>query len=284
MAVDRIERVAREAFGYPALRPGQREGIEAVLAGRDAVVVMSTGSGKSAIYQIAGLLLPGPTVVVSPLIALQRDQVADLRERDLVPPAVGPAGGEVHFWRCVNERAQAQAVAAEVERLVRLGTPPDRIGVLVRSVRHEGQAVAVALEARWVVSPAKRTWSGTAAGASVSTRGARATPRSSVTADASRLPSVKRTSRVASGWPASSVSRATRPSTSPYSAVVGPEYSSDVGRGEVSPGSQASSEARTAARWETSAAGGGEPDCSGALLHPTRATTTSNAYARAQKP
>ena len=81
MAVDRIERVAREAFGYPALRPGQREGIEAVLAGRDAVVVMSTGSGKSAIYQIAGLLLPGPTVVVSPLIALQRDQVADLRER-----------------------------------------------------------------------------------------------------------------------------------------------------------------------------------------------------------
>ena len=81
MATDRIVRVAREAFGFAELRPGQREGIEAVLAGRDAVVVMSTGSGKSAIYQIAGLLLPGPTVVVSPLIALQRDQVANLRER-----------------------------------------------------------------------------------------------------------------------------------------------------------------------------------------------------------
>ncbi|HZB77096.1 MAG TPA: RecQ family ATP-dependent DNA helicase, partial [Solirubrobacteraceae bacterium] len=63
------------------LRPGQREAIEAVLSGRDALVVMSTGSGKSAIYQIAGLLLPGATVVVSPLIALQRDQVDDLRER-----------------------------------------------------------------------------------------------------------------------------------------------------------------------------------------------------------
>jgi ATP-dependent DNA helicase RecQ len=73
--------VAREAFGFEALRPGQQEAIEAVLAGRDTLVVMSTGSGKSAIYQIAALLTPGATVVVSPLIALQRDQVEDLAER-----------------------------------------------------------------------------------------------------------------------------------------------------------------------------------------------------------
>jgi ATP-dependent DNA helicase RecQ len=72
--------VAREAFGYPELRPGQREAIESALAGHDALVVMSTGSGKSAIYQIAGLLTPGATVVVSPLIALQRDQVESLNE------------------------------------------------------------------------------------------------------------------------------------------------------------------------------------------------------------
>jgi len=72
--------VAREAFGYRQLRPGQREAIESALAGRDALVVMSTGSGKSAIYQIAGLLTPGATVVVSPLIALQRDQVDNLRK------------------------------------------------------------------------------------------------------------------------------------------------------------------------------------------------------------
>src|SRR4051795_8031163 len=76
----RIERVAREAFGYAGLRPGQREAIEAALEGRDVLVVMSTGAGKSAIYQIAGLLTPGATVVVSPLIALQRDQVEGLRE------------------------------------------------------------------------------------------------------------------------------------------------------------------------------------------------------------
>jgi len=76
----RIERVAREAFGWPSLRPGQEEAISAALEGRDVLVVMSTGAGKSAIYQIAGLLTPGSTVVVSPLIALQRDQVEGLNE------------------------------------------------------------------------------------------------------------------------------------------------------------------------------------------------------------
>src|ERR687897_256869 len=78
MAEHRIDRVAREAFGFTELRPGQREAIESVLGGRDTLVVMSTGAGKSAIYQIAGLLIDGATVVVSPLIALQRDQVDDL--------------------------------------------------------------------------------------------------------------------------------------------------------------------------------------------------------------
>ncbi len=73
-----IDKVARERFGFDGLRPGQREGIEAVLAGEDALVVMPTGSGKSAVYEIAGELLPGTTLVVSPLIALQRDQVESI--------------------------------------------------------------------------------------------------------------------------------------------------------------------------------------------------------------
>jgi DNA helicase-2/ATP-dependent DNA helicase PcrA len=70
---------------------------------------------------------------------------------DRIPkPLQGDDGGTVRFWRCANERAQAQNVAAEIERLVRDGLPPERIAVLVRSVRGEGQAVAVALEERAV--------------------------------------------------------------------------------------------------------------------------------------
>jgi ATP-dependent DNA helicase RecQ len=103
----RIERVAHEAFGFDALRPGQKEGIESVLDGRDTLVVMSTGSGKSAIYQIAGLLLPGATVVVSPLIALQRDQVDDLRRR-----AAGGAA-QINSNIPASERAAALAELAE---------------------------------------------------------------------------------------------------------------------------------------------------------------------------
>ena len=62
----RIYRVARTGLGFEALRPAQREAIESILAGRDTLAVMPTGSGKSAIYQIAAYLLHGPTVVVYP--------------------------------------------------------------------------------------------------------------------------------------------------------------------------------------------------------------------------
>jgi DNA helicase-2/ATP-dependent DNA helicase PcrA len=68
----------------------------------------------------------------------------------LDPPAQAPAGGDVRCWRCSSERAQAQAAAAEIERLVRSGAAPERIAVLVRSVRQEGQAIAAALEERAV--------------------------------------------------------------------------------------------------------------------------------------
>ncbi|HEX5829573.1 MAG TPA: RecQ family ATP-dependent DNA helicase, partial [Gemmatimonadaceae bacterium] len=63
-----------ERFGHAAFRQGQWPPIDAILDGRDALVVMPTGSGKSLIYQLPALLLPGLTVVVSPLIALMKDQ------------------------------------------------------------------------------------------------------------------------------------------------------------------------------------------------------------------
>src|SRR3954447_9095303 len=77
----RIARVARESFGWHELRPGQAEAAAAVIDGRDTLAAMSTGYGKSAIYQIAAVMIPGPTVVVSPLIALQREQAEELEQQ-----------------------------------------------------------------------------------------------------------------------------------------------------------------------------------------------------------
>lgn len=96
----------RRHYGYRAFRPGQREAVEAALTGRDALVVMPTGAGKSVCYQIPAQILPGVTIVVSPLIALQKDQVDGLRGRGI--PAT-----------CVNSTLQR----AEMDRrLAEVGT------------------------------------------------------------------------------------------------------------------------------------------------------------------
>ncbi len=73
----------REHFAYPAFRPGQEEALRTVLAGRDALVVMPTGSGKSLIYQLAALMLPGTAIVFSPLMALMKDQVDAMQRRGI---------------------------------------------------------------------------------------------------------------------------------------------------------------------------------------------------------
>ena len=72
-----------EHFGFPDFREGQREVVTAILEGKDAVVVMPTGSGKSLCYQLPAMMLDGATVVVSPLIALMKDQVDALHARGL---------------------------------------------------------------------------------------------------------------------------------------------------------------------------------------------------------
>ncbi|NJN85709.1 MAG: RecQ family ATP-dependent DNA helicase [Leptolyngbyaceae cyanobacterium SL_7_1] len=78
-----LNQVAQKRFGYKELRSGQEEAIRSVLAGKDTLAVMPTGSGKSAIYQLAAFLIPGCTVVVSPLVALQRDQVKSIAQQDV---------------------------------------------------------------------------------------------------------------------------------------------------------------------------------------------------------
>jgi ATP-dependent DNA helicase RecQ len=116
---DRLERALHERFGLEAFRPGQREAAGAVLEGRDLVAVMPTGAGKSLCFQLPALLLDGTTVVVSPLIALMKDQVDGLRAR-------GIEAAGVHSGLPAAERAAAEAdLAAGRLRLVYVA--PERL-------------------------------------------------------------------------------------------------------------------------------------------------------------
>lgn len=86
-SLDSARRIARERFGYKQLTSGQAAAIQALLEGHDTLAVLPTGSGKSAIYQIMGLLLPGPTIIISPLIALQQDQVESIEQHGMAEAA-----------------------------------------------------------------------------------------------------------------------------------------------------------------------------------------------------
>lgn len=86
--VQEAMRIAEEEFGFDALLPAQQEAIRSLLAGRDTLAVMPTGSGKSAIYQIPALIIPGPTIIISPLLALQRDQLSSLERTNVAEAAV----------------------------------------------------------------------------------------------------------------------------------------------------------------------------------------------------
>ena len=108
--------VLREKFGHQEFRPGQWEPLAALLKGRDALVVMPTGSGKSLLYQLPALLTPGLTLVVSPLIALMKDQ------RDKLD-ALGVDAVSVHSHLSSAETREAHRQIAEGEGEILYVTP-----------------------------------------------------------------------------------------------------------------------------------------------------------------
>ncbi|PIM68015.1 recombinase RecQ [Streptomyces sp. JV178] len=140
-----LRRVARERFGWSDLAAEQTEAMEALLDGRDVLVVMPTGSGKSAIYQVPTVLLGGPAVVVSPLIALQRDQVAGLRD-SAAPDAVAvnsaqPRSATDRSWRAIRD-GEAEYLFLSPEQLTKEG--------VVEQLRDMGPSLFVVDEAHCV--------------------------------------------------------------------------------------------------------------------------------------
>jgi ATP-dependent DNA helicase RecQ len=118
-ALDSARRVLKSVFGFDDFRPGQEAVIGAVLAGENVLAVMPTGAGKSLCYQLPALVRGGLTVVVSPLIALMRDQVGQLREY----------GIEAASLNSSNDAADNAAVrrAIREDRLRLLYVAPERL-------------------------------------------------------------------------------------------------------------------------------------------------------------
>ncbi|RBP65672.1 ATP-dependent DNA helicase RecQ [Brevibacterium sanguinis] len=143
---DRARDLASQAFGWDRLRNGQEDAIEALAAGRDTLCVMPTAYGKSGIYQIAGMLEPGPTVVVSPLIALQFDQMEGLENAPDAPEAVAVNSAQS---RSRNEDAFRTLAVGESEFVF---LAPEQLGKpeVVDELRAVGVSLFVVDEAHCV--------------------------------------------------------------------------------------------------------------------------------------
>ncbi|UOM33154.1 DNA helicase RecQ [Acuticoccus sp. I52.16.1] len=96
------DEILHEVFGFSDFRPGQRDIVEAVLAGGDVLAVMPTGGGKSLCYQLPALIKPGVTIVVSPLIALMRDQVLAMQSQGIAAASLNSANDREDNWRTLQ--------------------------------------------------------------------------------------------------------------------------------------------------------------------------------------
>ncbi|MEV4423218.1 RecQ family ATP-dependent DNA helicase [Patulibacter sp. NPDC049589] len=149
---DPLLRTLSGVFGFPGFRPGQEDAARAAYTGRDALVVMPTGAGKSLTYQLPALCREDLTLVVSPLVSLMRDQVDQLnarvlsRDPDAVPPAALLSGQQDP---AENARAVDRAVAGDVKLLY---VAPERFGspAFLERIRHATVGLFVVDEAHCV--------------------------------------------------------------------------------------------------------------------------------------
>lgn len=117
------EEALKVLFGYDSFRPGQRGVIDSILEGRDTFAVMPTGAGKSVCYQIPAMMLPGITIVISPLISLMQDQVKSLNEAGISAAFINSALSEKMFFETVRSARQGmyKIIYVAPERLMTEG-------------------------------------------------------------------------------------------------------------------------------------------------------------------
>jgi ATP-dependent DNA helicase RecQ len=118
VTIDKAREVLHRYWGFPAFRPGQEAAISSVLEGRDTQIIMPTGGGKSLCYQVPAMLLPGVTIVVSPLISLMKDQVDTLDDIGLPATFVNStlSSGEMQARLDAAERGDVKLVYVAPER------------------------------------------------------------------------------------------------------------------------------------------------------------------------
>ncbi len=116
--LDEARQVLRRSFGYDAFRAGQELAVSSVLERRDTLVILPTGGGKSVCYQVPALLLPGLTVVISPLISLMKDQVDALNARGLPAAFINStlSSGQVSDRMAAAQRGELKLLYVAPER------------------------------------------------------------------------------------------------------------------------------------------------------------------------
>lgn len=114
------EALLQQYFGHKAFRAGQKQAIDAILSGRDVLAVMPTGAGKSVCYQISALLLPGVTIVISPLISLMKDQVEALRQVGIPAAYINSSISQEEFYHSMQmlQQGQCRILYVAPERLM----------------------------------------------------------------------------------------------------------------------------------------------------------------------
>lgn len=130
-AMTRKSQVLRDVFGFEAFRPGQEPILDVLLAGKHVLAVMPTGAGKSLCYQVPALVMPGLTIVVSPLVALMQDQVAALKLSGVHAESINSsqsreeniaiwkrvASGEIRLLYLAPERLMTERMIQALQRL-----------------------------------------------------------------------------------------------------------------------------------------------------------------------